>query len=71
MDDDLWKEVLLSSRAYFVIAGAGVAIAVAAFFAAPEFLHRPLPLPRLRRGCADSRSVWTGIPPCSCGGGSS
>lgn len=57
MDDDLWKELLLSSRAYLVIAGAGIAFAVAAYFAAPDSLRRPLPLPRLRRGSWTGREV--------------
>jgi membrane protease YdiL (CAAX protease family) len=57
VDDDLWKELLLSSRAYLVIAGAGIALAVAVFFAAPDFLRRPLPLPRLRRGSWTGREV--------------
>src|SRR5260221_2057850 len=54
VDDDLWKELLVSGQSYLVIGAAGIAVAIAVLFAAPDFLRRPLPLPRLRRG------RWTG-----------
>lgn len=57
MDDDLWKELLLSSQAYLTVAAVAVVIAFIAFAASASFRRRRLPLPRLRIGRWGGREV--------------
>jgi membrane protease YdiL (CAAX protease family) len=47
---ELWNDFLANARAYLVIAGIGVVLAIIGFFCGPRQVRRPLPPPRLRRG---------------------